>query len=418
VDSSNSRWDTFAWKAYNREGDALFAILFDNTTAPPSLWYQLNDASGPQDAGLSFNNDTIYSLTVLMDFGRNTWEASLDGLTIAEQQPISMTAVPMNLGDMDAAWYWDATQSGNNFMLFDNYSVDVIAPLNPPVIVAQPQSQAVLAGASPVLSVTATGAPPISYQWFHNGITVSNATSAMLTLANVSTNKAGAYTVVVANPYGSVISAEAVLLVNLPATRPANDNFAARVVVAGVSNTVLGANLNATKETDEPLHAGNAGGRSVWWSWTAPKSGKVTISTVGSDFDTLLAVYTGASLAALAPIASNDDAQTRVRGSWVTFNAQSGVSYQIAVDGYAGDSGNIRLAIKPDATPQFSPAFLTGGFNLNFSGEQGLNFTLQVSSNLVHWVALTNLANPNGMMNFLDAAPNAPRRFYRIVQDQ
>jgi len=48
--------------------------------------------------------------------------------------------------------------------------------------------------------------------------------------------------------------------------------------------------VNATKEPGEPAHAGNDGGASIWYSWTAPSTGNVTITTEGSSFDTLLGV--------------------------------------------------------------------------------------------------------------------------------
>src|SRR5215470_4622860 len=46
---------------------------------------------------------------------------------------------------------------------------------------------------------------------------------------------------------------------------PANDNFANGIVTSG---SATGSNVGATKEAWEPLHAGNAGGKSVWWFWT------------------------------------------------------------------------------------------------------------------------------------------------------
>ena len=50
-----------------------------------------------------------------------------------------------------------------------------------------------------------------------------------------------------------------------------------------------------------------AGGASVWYSWTAPLEGEVEIDTVGSDFDTLIGVYTGNAVGSLTEVASNDD---------------------------------------------------------------------------------------------------------------
>ncbi|MES1168765.1 MAG: calcium-binding protein, partial [Oleiharenicola lentus] len=72
-----------------------------------------------------------------------------------------------------------------------------------------------------------------------------------------------------------------------------------------------GFNTNATKESGEPSHArdsgpdakANPGGRSVWWRWTAPSVGTVTLDTKGSYFDTILGVYTGSSLSGLTSIA-------------------------------------------------------------------------------------------------------------------
>jgi hypothetical protein len=58
------------------------------------------------------------------------------------------------------------------------------------------------------------------------------------------------------------------------------DNFVDRVPVAGQSSLFAGANLNATREIGEPLHAGKPGGRSVWYTWLAPITG---IAYAGSN---------------------------------------------------------------------------------------------------------------------------------------
>jgi hypothetical protein len=44
-------------------------------------------------------------------------------------------------------------------------------------------------------------------------------------------------------------------------------------------------------------------------------------------------------------------------------------------------------------------------------------FSVEASTNLVHWVATTNaLTLTNGAMLFQDALTNHPRRFYRVVE--
>jgi Metallo-peptidase family M12/FG-GAP-like repeat/Carboxypeptidase regulatory-like domain len=125
---------------------------------------------------------------------------------------------------------------------------------------------------------------------------------------------------------------------NLPP--PVNDNFANAQAINGVFGNVTGRNTVASKEGGEPNHAGSPGGASVWYQWTAPSSGNFSFNTFGSDFNTLLAVYTGNSLTTLTAVSGNDDVGG-VAQSHVTFNATGGTVYYIAVDGSVGVPGNI-----------------------------------------------------------------------------
>lgn len=119
---------------------------------------------------------------------------------------------------------------------------------------------------------------------------------------------------------------------------PPNDNFANAQALLGPSGSVTGSNIGATREPGEPTIAGNPGGQSVWYSWTAPFSGSVTFTTYGSDFDTLLGVYLGTNVAGLTLVADNNNANNTLQSS-VTFIATAGTTYAIAVDGFnAGGS--------------------------------------------------------------------------------
>jgi hypothetical protein len=132
------------------------------------------------------------------------------------------------------------------------------------------------------------------------------------------------------------------LKVTAPA--PANDNFANATVLTGTSISVTGTNIGATKQPGEPNLAGNRGGASVWYSWTAPGSGTVSLNTHGSNFDTLLGVYTGTSVSSLTLVAGNDDDRAnRTLTSAVTFTAAAGTTYHFAIDGYNGATGSIVL---------------------------------------------------------------------------
>jgi subtilisin family serine protease len=131
---------------------------------------------------------------------------------------------------------------------------------------------------------------------------------------------------------------------------PANDRFANRAALTGTTAAATGSNVDAAKETGEPAHAGNAGGKSVWWTWTAPTNGAVTISTMGSAFDTLLGVYAGTTVSALSVVAANDN-QGFFPFSAVSFTATAGAAYQIAVDGFSGASGSVQLNLKMSVPP-------------------------------------------------------------------
>lgn len=124
---------------------------------------------------------------------------------------------------------------------------------------------------------------------------------------------------------------------------PGNDNFANAISLSGASGSTTGNNANATKETGEPNHAGNSGGHSVWWKWTAPSSKRVQIDTKTSNFDTILGIYTGTTVNSLTTIASDDESGGSFT-SLVQFNPVAGTTYYIAVDGWAGATGNVVLS--------------------------------------------------------------------------
>src|SRR6185503_11744262 len=114
-------------------------------------------------------------------------------------------------------------------------------------------------------------------------------------------------------------------------------------VIAGNSGTVSGSNLAATKEVNEPNHAGDPGGKSVWYRWVAPSAGAWQFTTIGSGLDTVLAVYTGANVGALTLIASGDDASGGTN-SRLSFVAVAGSTYHIAVDGFRSQSATAASA--------------------------------------------------------------------------
>jgi hypothetical protein len=135
---------------------------------------------------------------------------------------------------------------------------------------------------------------------------------------------------------------------------PLNDHFANAAVLEGSTATATVNTTRATKEHNEPNHGGNDGGRSVWYRWTAPGEGSVSLTTLGSDFDTLLGVYTGGHVGDLTLVASNDDDPGGGSHSAVNFAARADVTYHVAIDGYGGASGMAHLEMNFTTSPVFA----------------------------------------------------------------
>jgi probable HAF family extracellular repeat protein len=90
----------------------------------------------------------------------------------------------------------------------------LVIVFNPPSIVTQPLAQAVIYSSNVTFGVAATGTAPLRYQWYFNDTnSLVGATNAMLVITNVEVANAGNYSVVVANDYYQVRSADASLTV-------------------------------------------------------------------------------------------------------------------------------------------------------------------------------------------------------------
>jgi hypothetical protein len=123
-----------------------------------------------------------------------------------------------------------------------------------------------------------------------------------------------------------------------------NDNLANAAVISRSKGTVSGSTVGATRENNEKApRARSYVSGSIWYTWTAPSTGKVKFSTEGSSFDTVLAVYTGGSTHdSLTEVDSNDDGGANYT-SIVEFNATAGTTYKISVAGYGKNTGAVKL---------------------------------------------------------------------------
>jgi hypothetical protein len=154
-DSTTTNRDDFFWSVYNTKGDRLFTLDFNNDDL--GIYYLLDGNSSWVDTGWSFENDAVYDLELVMDFGLNQWSAYLGGAQILTNRSITTTNAQLTFGDADAVWaVYIPTRPGDNFMVFDDYTIraEARAVVVPPRATLQPMGA--LAGGQFLVRVTGT----------------------------------------------------------------------------------------------------------------------------------------------------------------------------------------------------------------------------------------------------------------------
>ena len=248
--------------------------------------------------------------------------------------------------------------------------------LDPVGITVQPMGQTnVTIGQSVTLSVTATGAPPIQYQWLLNGSPIPGATNSSYGINAMSPTNGGIYTVSAANAIGNVVSQPAPLAANVTGIN-LTDDFDAQASVNNFTLVRSSQNRNATRSVGEPAHAGKRANASVWITWTSPGTpGIMTMSTAGSGFDTILAAYTGSSVSNLTQVdASDDDAGYAC--SRIAFNVAPVTAYRICVAGLGDETGDIVLSWNFQATIQVLPEIVAQPQDLSVGDGGFAEFTV------------------------------------------
>ena len=99
------------------------------------------------------------------------------------------------------------------------------------------------------------------------------------------------------------------------------DSFFDRQMLSGEVTQATVSNHSATREVGEP---DNGGYRTIWFSWTAPDTGIVTITLDGGDrFTKTMDIWMGDSLAKLKWVAAADAGSTT--STW--FPVAGGTTY-------------------------------------------------------------------------------------------
>ena len=123
---------------------------------------------------------------------------------------------------------------------------------------------------------------------------------------------------------------------------PAGDGVSRGYSGSQVFNTVY-----AGRDPAEPVHCGRGTGASYWFAYVPPAAGTLSVDTVGSSFDTVLAVYTYElpylGYASLRNVECDDNSGPDGTSSRLRFAAQTDRPYLVVVDGVNGAKGRARL---------------------------------------------------------------------------
>ena len=252
----------------------------------------------------------------------------------------------------------DASDEGAGWYL-DEITVvrDSITESPSPTIVQHPGDLFASPGDSVAFGIEVDGLAPFTYQWRLNGANIIGASSASLEIENVQAKDGGSYSVVIANSAGIASSNVANLTVELPLL-PFTDDFENRGSLNSSSGLGIATNIGANLEPNEQIHNERSSGRSVWIQWLVEFDGVASLSTQGSNFDTVLAVYRGANLGILEQIIEDDDSGGFFT-SEVVFNVDAGETLNIVVDGVGNSEGEIVFEWSLEASPETIP-LITG----------------------------------------------------------
>ncbi|MBI5929657.1 MAG: S8 family serine peptidase [Chloroflexi bacterium] len=156
----------------------------------------------------------------------------------------------------------------------------------------------------------------------------------------------------------NALSAVQYVLPDEGAGAPTNDLFAGATVVSSLpyrrTQEVYQATTTGTDPSAGTLCSVSTRSDTVWYSYFAPASQTVSITTEGSTYDTVVGVYTGTE-GALTLVGCNDDTDGlhNIRSSALNFNATGGTTYRIMIAKFGTASvGTSVLRLSISNTPQ------------------------------------------------------------------
>jgi hypothetical protein len=164
-------------------------------------------------------------------------------------------------------------------------------------------------------------------------------------LAGSDVPSSGVYPVYVFNPSHPGSSNT----LNVYVSPVATDNNYANAIVFNTPYSIAENTTGATVESIDPSPCGSINSHSVWFKYTPTVNGTLTLSTAGSNYDTVLSAYTGTP-GAFTSVACNDDSNFTLQ-SQISFHVTAGTPYSIEVQSFSTSAGgylNFAAVFDPD----------------------------------------------------------------------
>ena len=128
-DSTNNRRDDFYLTIYNKNGNRLASVRFDNESPNNAnsqfgIWRE--NGTTQFDTLFDFAPGELFNLIATIDLEENTWSISTDDVPIFENVQFSNTTSPINFGLLAFEWELTAPSTsnyGNNFLLVADINI-------------------------------------------------------------------------------------------------------------------------------------------------------------------------------------------------------------------------------------------------------------------------------------------------------
>ena len=342
--------------------------------------------------------------------------------------------------------------NGANGNILFSWEIDITQVVSFPRITIIPEYNTVSIGEPYQLTTSISGnIEDVQLQWIHNNIPIPGATGTTLDIATAQAGDAGVYWISVTVgdttdrtkyahmtvnvPRRGKIIRELVLVQKFadlffnvldlnpqPQFQPQLFGSIFQSRAASLATGFTGAQIfntfGAVKEAGEPDHCGIAGGASQWFAYQSPTDGELTISTDGSDFDTVMGVYTstGSSFGDLIEITCDNDSGADGLDSSVTFNASKDTIYYVAIDGVEAATGTVNLAYELEVGLTVQSVTIADlGMQFEIQTVPDITFVIEGTEDFESWVELISTSSVDGNFNYIDnEALISERRFYRV----